>query len=83
MHESPSFGAWLKRQRRALDLTQAALAERVGCAAVTIRKIEAEVQPPSRQLAELLAVQLGIPSEERAIFIQFARWAGRRVAHAT
>ncbi|HEU5101084.1 MAG TPA: tetratricopeptide repeat protein [Roseiflexaceae bacterium] len=73
MRDSPSFGAWLKRQRKALDLTQAALAERVGCAAVTIRKIEAEVQPPSRQLAELLAVQLEIPSEERTTFIQFAR----------
>ena len=37
-----SFGYWVRRRRKALDLTQAALAQRVGCAKVTIQKIEAE-----------------------------------------
>ena len=40
---------------------------------VTIRKLEAEVQPPSRQLAERLAKHLAIPAEQRATFVQFAR----------
>src|SRR5262245_30641823 len=73
MSETPSFGAWLKRRRKALDLTQDALAQLVGCAVVTIRKLEAEVQPPSRQLAERLAEQLQIPPGERPTFVQFAR----------
>jgi transcriptional regulator with XRE-family HTH domain len=73
MGDVPSFGAWLKRRRKALDLTQDGLAQLVGCAVVTIRKLEAEVQPPSRQLAERLAEHLAIPAEQRASFIQFAR----------
>ena len=52
MREVPSFGAWLKRRRKALDLTQEALARLVGCAVVSIRKIEADEQRPSRQTAE-------------------------------
>jgi transcriptional regulator with XRE-family HTH domain len=73
MSDVPSFGVWLKRRRKALDLTQDTLAQLVGCAVVTIRKLEAEVQPPSRQLAERLAKHLAIPVEQRATFIQFAR----------
>jgi predicted ATPase/transcriptional regulator with XRE-family HTH domain len=73
MHTPPSFGVWLKLRRKSLDLTQAALAARVGCAAVTIRKLEAEVQRPSRQLAELLAQHLDIPADEWAAFVQLAR----------
>ena len=34
MSDIPSFGAWLKRRRKALDLTQDALAKLVGCADV-------------------------------------------------
>src|SRR5262245_18427324 len=73
MSDSTSFGAWLKRRRKALDLTQDALARRVGCSVVSIRKFEAEQQRPSRQLAELLAVQLQIPPDECVTFVQFAR----------
>jgi predicted ATPase/transcriptional regulator with XRE-family HTH domain len=73
MGDIPSFGAWLKRRRKVLDLTQDALARRVGCSVVSIRKFEGDEQRPSRQLAELLAAQLQIPPEERATFIQFAR----------
>src|SRR5262245_65938998 len=73
MSDVPTFGAWLKRRRKALDLTQAALAQRVGCSLGSIRKYEGDEQRPSRQLAELLATQLQIPPEERAAFIQFAR----------
>ena len=61
MRDIPSFGAWLKRRRKALDLTQDALAQLVGCSVVSIRKFEGDTQRPSRQLAELLVVQLQIP----------------------
>src|SRR5262245_65187026 len=73
MDNASTFGAWLKRRRKALDLTQEALAQRVGCSVVSIRKFEGDSQRPSRQLAELLAAQLQIPPEERATFVQFAR----------
>ena len=59
-----SFGYWVRRRRKALDLTQAALAQRVGCATVTIQKIEAEERRPSSQIAALLAEQLRIPPGE-------------------
>lgn len=65
----PSFGRWLKERRKALDLTQFALAERVGCAEVTIGRIEADERRPSRQVAELLAEALGIPPEDRPAFV--------------
>src|SRR5438128_7135442 len=74
MRDHPSFGAWLKRRRKALDLTQADLARLVGCAVVSIRKIEADEQRPSRQTAERLAQHLQIPPEEQATFVQFARF---------
>ena len=34
-----SFGYWVRRRRKALDLTQVALARSVSCATVTIVKI--------------------------------------------
>ena len=45
----PSFGAWLQRRRKQLDLTQAHLGQRVGCAAVTLHKIETGQLRPSRE----------------------------------
>jgi predicted ATPase/class 3 adenylate cyclase/Tfp pilus assembly protein PilF len=68
-----SFGRWLQRRRKALDLTQAALARRVGCAAETLRKIEADVRRPSRQLAERLSNVLELPEAERKAFVRAAR----------
>ena len=68
-----TFGNWLKRRRRALDLTQGALADCAGCSIVTIRKFEADERRPSHQLAELLAGCLQIPAADRAHFISFAR----------
>jgi predicted ATPase/DNA-binding XRE family transcriptional regulator len=67
------FGAWLKQRRSELDLTQDELAERVGCSAVTIRKIEAGERRPSKQIAALLAVELRIPADENKAFARFAR----------
>jgi len=68
-----SFGYWVRRRRKALDLTQAELARRVGCAEVTIQKIEADERRPSSQIAELLSEHLGIPLAERATFLQRGR----------
>jgi transcriptional regulator with XRE-family HTH domain len=56
-----SFGNWIKRRRKALDLSQQDLAERVGCSVSAIFKIESDERRPSRQIAELLAEQLQIP----------------------
>lgn len=67
------FGPWLKAQRKRLDLTQAALAQRVGCAAVTIKQFESGQRRPSRQVAELLATALEIPAADRDAFIRAAR----------
>ena len=40
MDQVASFAQALKQRRRALDLTQQQLAHQVGCAAVTIQRIE-------------------------------------------
>lgn len=68
-----SFGYWLRRRRKALDLTQEALAQRVSCSGFSIRKIEADERRPSRRLAERLAASLAIPDEERRNFLDAAR----------
>lgn len=64
-----SFGYWVRRRRKALDLTQASLANQVGCATITIKKIESDARRPSRTMAERLADCLRIPEEERETFI--------------
>ena len=51
MSQEPSFGRFVRQRRRELDLTQEELARRVGCAAITIRKIEADDARPSVQVA--------------------------------
>jgi tetratricopeptide (TPR) repeat protein/transcriptional regulator with XRE-family HTH domain len=73
-----SFGYWLRRRRKALDLTQGALAQRVFCSAFSIRKIEADERRPSRALAERLAKSLAIPDAERRQFLAAARAAQPR-----
>ena len=42
MNQELSFGAFVRQHRREMDLTQEELARRVGCAAITLRKIEAD-----------------------------------------
>src|SRR5262245_65205476 len=73
MDGNASFGYWVRRQRKALDLTQAELARRVGCAESTIRMIEADARRPSRQVAVRLAEQLAIAPADRDGFIRAAR----------
>jgi predicted ATPase/transcriptional regulator with XRE-family HTH domain len=73
MDDIASFGRWLKLRRVTLDLTQAELARLVGCAVVTIRKIEADERRPSPLIAERLAQHLALGAEERAAFLSVAR----------
>ena len=71
--EEHSFGYWLRLRRKALDLTQVALADRVGCSLAMIRKIESEERRPSAQIIERLAEILNISEDERSAFLRFAR----------
>jgi predicted ATPase/DNA-binding XRE family transcriptional regulator len=68
-----TFGQWLRRNRKAYDLTQAELAVQAGCAVGTLRKFEADELRPSKQLAARLANVFGIPEAERAAFVAYAR----------
>ncbi|MEP7188095.1 MAG: tetratricopeptide repeat protein, partial [Roseiflexaceae bacterium] len=68
-----TFGNWLRRQRRALDLTRMELAVRAGCSVSALRKFESDELRPSRPLAEVLAGALQIAPEARAAFVRFAR----------
>lgn len=71
--EEHSFGYWLRLRRKALDLTQEVLADRVGCSVALIRKMESEERRPSTQIAERLAEIFSIPQEEQTTFLRFAR----------
>jgi serine/threonine protein kinase/DNA-binding XRE family transcriptional regulator len=73
MNQDITFGTIVKERRNNLGFTQAELGRRVGCAAITIRKIEADALRPSVQVAEHLAVALNIPEAEQLAFIRLAR----------
>jgi predicted ATPase/DNA-binding XRE family transcriptional regulator len=68
-----SFGHWLMLRRRALRLSCVELARRVGCATVTLHKIEADERRPSRQIAVKLAEHLAVAAQEQETFIRAAR----------
>jgi non-specific serine/threonine protein kinase len=70
---SHSFGYWIRRRRKALDLTQAKLADLVACTLSTIKKIELDERRPSGLMAERLADSLQIPPTEREVFMKVAR----------
>ncbi len=73
MSDIISLGVWIKRRRKALDLTQDALAALVGCSKHLIAKIEGDARRPSREIATLLASHLQLAADERVRFIQVAR----------
>ena len=68
-----SFGEWLKRQRMGRGWTRDQLAHQIGCAAITLRKIEAEERHPSPQPVERLIEIFGIPPNEKTAFLSFSR----------
>jgi predicted ATPase/transcriptional regulator with XRE-family HTH domain len=73
MQALASFGGYVRRRRKALDMTQEELANCVGCSIATIQKIERDQRRPSRQIAELLARCLEIPQQDRVNFVKAAR----------
>src|SRR5512135_1633072 len=73
MSVEPPFGHDVRSRRRGWGLTQDELARRVGCAPITIRKIEHDEMRPSVQIAERLAMALEVALEERAAFVRLAR----------
>lgn len=73
MQIDESFGRLLKQRRKTLDLTQEDLAKQVGCAVITIKKIESDRLRPSKQIAELLSKALHIPTDDHAAFVRLAR----------
>ncbi len=77
MDEVALFAQLLKQHRKAHDLTQRALAERVGCASVTIQSIEQGRLRPSRHVAERLAIILDLLPDEREQFVRLARHGPR------
>jgi transcriptional regulator with XRE-family HTH domain len=84
MQDLDSFANWLRKRRKALDLSRAELSKRASCSAITQRRLEAADLRPSRDLAGTLAAALGIPPEGRQAFVEFARGIpgpGRLMAH--
>jgi transcriptional regulator with XRE-family HTH domain len=73
MENDVPFGTWLRRKRKALDLTQTELADRVGCSFAAIRKFETEERRPSAQITERLAHIFGVAPHEQDAFLRFAR----------
>jgi len=71
--EHLTFGEWLHKQRRALDLSRQNLADQVGCAEITLRRIEAGALKPSKELATVLLEKLGVPKVEVGQWVRFAR----------
>lgn len=73
MDSDQPLGQWIKHYRRILDLTQAELADRIGCALSTLQKLEEGSRRPSKQMAELLAIHLELSEQERPAFWRAAR----------
>ncbi len=74
------FGEWVALRRKALDMTQRALATQTKCALVTIKKIELGERRPSRELAEAIASSLEVATLHRITFVECAR--GLRTAES-
>jgi predicted ATPase/DNA-binding XRE family transcriptional regulator len=75
MDGDTSFGQSLKQRRKELDLTQADLARQVGCAVITLQKIEAGTRRPSNQIARRMAHALALEADELTAFVRLARAA--------
>src|SRR4051812_5347276 len=73
MDDDLTFGAWLRRRRQALHLTQQQLGRLAGCSGAMIKKLEADLRRPSPDVARLLAAALQIPPQDQPAFIRFTR----------
>jgi transcriptional regulator with XRE-family HTH domain len=56
-----TFGANLRHHRKSRNMTQAALAERIGLSTEMVSKIERGIAAPSFPTIERLAKELGVP----------------------
>jgi predicted ATPase/transcriptional regulator with XRE-family HTH domain len=74
-----SFGEWLKHQRRGRGLTQKQLADQIGCATITLRKIESGERFPSVQNVKKVAEIFNVSPAEQKVFLRFARGDWRSV----
>lgn len=83
MDTQMTFGTLVRQRRKELGYTMDELAGRVGYSTASIRKIEAGLRRPSRQVAELLAGALGITAGERATFLRLARLSPEHIEQAT
>jgi predicted ATPase/DNA-binding XRE family transcriptional regulator len=73
MDGDASFGYWIRRRRKALRLSCVELARRVGCATITLHKIEADERRPSQQIAARLADLLNVAPSDCPTFVKVAR----------
>ncbi|MEM8534618.1 MAG: tetratricopeptide repeat protein [Chloroflexota bacterium] len=73
MDDHPTFGGKIKQRRMELGITQETLAQRVGCAPITIQKIESGSRRASHQMATRIAASLSTASEDFAGFLAAAR----------
>ncbi len=70
--EGITLGNWIRERRKELWLTQKKLARLVGCAPVTIQKIEEGYRRPSAVVAESLAQHLEIEATDLERFLRLA-----------
>jgi tetratricopeptide (TPR) repeat protein/transcriptional regulator with XRE-family HTH domain len=76
-HE-PTFADLLRRFRRAVGLSQEALAERAGLSRRGVSELETGVsQAPRKDTVTLLADALELDGDERALFLSRAQWSRR------
>lgn len=75
-----AFTRALRERRVALELTQAQLAQRVGCAVVTLKRIETGSLRPSRELAERILRMLDVAPDQREELLRLLHRPRRRRA---
>lgn len=73
MFQGVPWRLWVKRRRKALGLTQAALAVQVTYSVEMIGHVERGLDRPSPELTDHLARVLEVPPEEHAEFVRVAR----------
>jgi transcriptional regulator with XRE-family HTH domain len=73
MDRDASFGNWLTLRRKALRISRVELAHRVGCAVVTLCKIEADERRPSRQIEQRLVEHIALAPTDWMFFLSAAR----------
>ena len=72
MDPRETIGYWIRRRRKALDLTQEALAQRVGCAVISLRKIEADARRGRPRPVFYLAVAAALGLMMLLLYTRFA-----------